>query len=69
VPNEAVVHFEGKNYVFIQTEPLVFEMVAVQTGIVTKEVIEIRNYEALIGKKIVIKNAYTVLMALKNKEE
>lgn len=69
VPNDAVVHFEGKNYVFIQTEPLVFEMVAVQTGIVTKEVIEIRNYEALIGKKIVIKNAYTVLMALKNKEE
>lgn len=69
VPHEAVVNFEGKNYVFVQESNLVFKMVEVQTGLVSKDVTEIRNYEVLQHKKIVTKNAYTVLMASKNKEE
>ena len=69
VPHEAVVNFEGKNYVFVQEHNLVFKMIEVQTGLVSKEVTEIRNYEVLQHKKIVTKNAYTVLMASKNKEE
>lgn len=69
VPHEAVVNFEGKNYVFVQESNLAFKMVEVQTGLVSKDVTEIRNYEVLQHKKIVTKNAYTVLMASKNKEE
>jgi len=44
-------------------------MQEVQLGIVTDKVSEIRNYETLQNKKVVISDAYTLLMVLKNKEE
>ena len=44
-------------------------MVEVKLGIITKTYVEVLNFDELIGKKIVTKNAFTLLMALKNKEE
>lgn len=69
IQEEAVVNFEGKEYVFIQEANATFQMIEVKTGNVSKGLVEIKNYEQLKAKKIVVKNAYTVLMVLKNKEE
>ena len=70
VNNEAIVDFEDKKFVFVQdANKNSFSMQEVQIGIVTDKVSEIRNYEMLQNKNIVISDAYTLLMVLKNKEE
>lgn len=70
VNNDAIVDFEDKKFVFIQdANKNSFSMQEVQIGIVTDKVSEIRNYETLQNKKVVISDAYTLLMVLKNKEE
>ena len=68
--NDAIVDFEDKKFVFVQdAKKNSFSMQEVQIGIVTDKVSEIRNYETLQNKSIVINDAYTLLMVLKNKEE
>jgi cobalt-zinc-cadmium efflux system membrane fusion protein len=68
--NDAIVDFEDKKFVFVQdANKNSFSMQEVQIGIVTDKVSEIRNYEALQNKSVVISDAYTLLMVLKNKEE
>lgn len=70
VNNDAIVDFEDKKFVFVQDiNKESFSMQEVQIGIVTDKVSEIRNYETLQNKSIVINDAYTLLMVLKNKEE
>jgi membrane fusion protein, heavy metal efflux system len=68
--NDAIVNFEDKKFVFVQeANKNSFSMKEVQIGIVTDKVSEIRNYETLQNKNVVITDAYTLLMVLKNKEE
>jgi cobalt-zinc-cadmium efflux system membrane fusion protein len=68
--NDAIVDFEDKKFVFVQdANKNSFSMQEVQIGIVTDKVSEIRNYETLQNKNVVISDAYTLLMVLKNKEE
>ena len=68
--NDAIVDFEDKKFVFVQdVNKNSFSMQEVQIGIVTDKVSEIRNYETLQNKNVVISDAYTLLMVLKNKEE
>jgi cobalt-zinc-cadmium efflux system membrane fusion protein len=68
--NDAIVDYEGKKFVFIQNENKnTFSMQAVQLGTITDKVSEIINYDTLQNKSIVIGDAYTLLMVLKNKEE
>ena len=68
--NDAIVDFEDKKFVFVQdANKNSFSMQEVQIGIVTDKVSEIRNFEMLQNKSIVISDAYTLLMVLKNKEE
>lgn len=69
VPEDAVVNFEAKDYVFVETGHNSFGMVPVATGISEKSFIGIKNADALQGKQIVIKGAYTFLMKLKNRSE
>lgn len=69
LPESAVVNYEGQNYIFIAESKNRFLMTAVETGIQEKEFIEIKNAAALTNVSIVTKNAYTLLMALKNKAE
>lgn len=68
-PEDAVVNFEAKNYLFVITGNNKFEMVPVTTGISEKGFVEIKNASPLKGKQIVTKGAYTLLMKLKNTGE
>lgn len=69
LPEESVVTFEGKHYVFEVLEKNSFRMTAVEIGSSGDGWIEIVNENQLSGKKIAQKGAYTLLMALKNKAE
>jgi membrane fusion protein, heavy metal efflux system len=67
VPNDAIVRFENKQYVFLAKDDHHFEMVEVTIGIIEKDFSQI----SLIGSaekqpNIVIHNAYTVLAKMKN---
>lgn len=67
--DDAVVNFEGHYFVFVSIPGNKFEMKEVETGIKEKGRVEILNGELFKGQSIVTKNAYTLLMALKNKSE
>ena len=68
-PEESVVDFEGKSYVFTETGKQTWKMVPVTLGISENGFVEILNFADFQGKKIVVKNAYTLLMKLKNTSE
>jgi membrane fusion protein, heavy metal efflux system len=69
IPEDAVVNFEGSNYVFVAKEKTQFLMVKVETGTKENGFIEVKNTDTFTDKQIVIKGAYTLLMKLKNKSE
>lgn len=71
LPNEAIVNFEGHNYIFIRNSHNDFEMQEIKIGNSENNYTEIisDNIHSIIHKKIVVKGAYQLLMALKNKEE
>ncbi|MET3036626.1 efflux RND transporter periplasmic adaptor subunit [Chryseobacterium sp. NRRL B-14859] len=69
LPNEAVVSFENKNYVFEDLGKSSYKMIQVTTGILDDQFTEILKSETLKDKKIVQKGAYSLLMMLKNKAE
>ena len=64
-----VANFEGKNYVFIVKAKNKFEMLEIKTGNSENGFTEICSSELLQNKTIVVKGAYQLLMANKNKEE
>lgn len=66
LPEESIVNFEAKDYVFVQTGKLEFKMIPVTTGEKENGFIQISNSTDLSGKNIVTKNAYMLLMKLKN---
>ncbi len=69
LPEDAIVHFENKDYVFVKITDKQFKMTAI--NIVNEEngLIEIKSVENISNKTFVVKGAYTLLMALKNKSE
>jgi membrane fusion protein, heavy metal efflux system len=69
LPEDAIVRFEGKQYIFSKLADAKFEMLEVQTGDTENGFTEIRNPESFRKLSIVGKGAYTLLMGLKNKEE
>ena len=69
INEDAVVNFEGKNYLFVQNSNKEFEMIEAKIGTKYEGDLEIKNAQAFNSKKVVSKGAYTFLMALKNKEE
>ncbi len=69
LPEESVVDFEGKSYLFIAKDKNNFLMSEVKTGNHEKGYIEISNESYFEKSKIVTKGAYTLLMKLKNKSE
>ncbi|MBK8854363.1 MAG: efflux RND transporter periplasmic adaptor subunit [Saprospiraceae bacterium] len=66
VPEEAVLHFEGKEYVFTEKEKRTYDMVEVKTGQNEKGNIQILNHQDIKERKVVVKGAYTLLMKMKN---
>lgn len=66
LPEESIVNFEGKDYVFVQTEKQNFKMMPVTIGEKENGFIQVLNNTDFSGKSIVTKSAYTLLMKLKN---
>jgi membrane fusion protein, heavy metal efflux system len=69
LPEDAIVHFENKNYVFVKIADKQFKMTEINIGEDENGFVEIKADTSVIDKTIVIKGAYTLLMALKNKAE
>ena len=71
LPEESIVRFEGKNYLFMAKDAHHFEMKEVQIGTKQTGLIAIKESTGidLIKDKFVIKNAYRLLGMLKNKAE
>lgn len=71
VLNEAIVAFEGKDFVFIFKGKNQFKMIEVEKGSSENNFTEIKTAqnEDLTKQSVVIKGAYSLLMQLKNKAE
>lgn len=69
LPEESVVYFEGRYFVFNEIGKQTYQLLPVKVGEKENGFIQIENAEELEDKKIVSKGAYTLLMKLKNTEE
>lgn len=69
LPHDAVVNYEGKDFVFVETGKNIFKLVEVKVGNQDKNALEILNAQDLSQQKVVTKGAYTLLMKLKNTAE
>ena len=66
LPEESIVNFEGQDYVFVEEKKQTYKMIPVTLGESENGFIQIKNFEDFKNTKIVTKNAYTLLMKLKN---
>ncbi len=70
LPEDAVVRFENKQYVYEITNKNEFRMLEVQAGVVENGRIEVSSaIEGFAGKQLVTKNAYAILSKMKNTAE
>jgi membrane fusion protein, heavy metal efflux system len=70
VPNDAIVHFENKEYVFLAKDDHHFEMVEAKIGLVEKGFSQLTLADNSTKQpNIVTKNAYTILAKMKNVAE
>jgi cobalt-zinc-cadmium efflux system membrane fusion protein len=67
IPEESIVKWENKPFVFVKQSDQTYKLVAVELGVTTNGFIEVKTN--LKGQEIVLKNAYTLLMKLKNSSE
>lgn len=68
LPSEAVLNWNRKNYVFVQSEVNRYELVEVEKLQENGTRVGVKGAISL-SDKVVIKNAYTLLMAMKNQEK
>jgi len=69
LPDDAIVNFESKNYVFISKSATDFEMKEVTIGESENGFTQLLNADFIKNKNVVVKNAYNLLMTLKNRAE
>ena len=70
VPDDAIVTWEGKQYIFQEVKPKTYKMVEIKIGNSENGRTEVYNLDQnLKNKKFVTKGAYNLLMGLKNVEE
>ena len=70
IPDDAIVTWEEKQYVFDEIKPKTYKMLQVEIGNAENGYTELLNFkEENKNKKFVTKGAYQLLMALKNVEE
>ena len=67
LPEDAIVKWQNNNFIFIKQTDERYKMVPVTTGVSSNGLIEIKS--DLSNQQIVIKNAFTLLMKLKNNGE
>ena len=68
LPSASIVKWQNKSYVFVETAAATYLMVPVVTGMESKGMIEIISGISA-AQKVVVVNAYTLLMKLKNSAE
>jgi len=66
LPDDALVRFENKQYVFVAKDSNHFEMAVVKTGNSENGFTEILIDEKLVNETFVLKGAYNLLMKVKN---
>jgi len=66
LPEECIVDFEGKSYVFVWEGNRNYRLTGISVEEPQKGLVKVLNARDFVGKKIVSKNAYTLLMQLKN---
>ena len=69
LPEDAIVRFKNKQYVFVKKSATQFEMIEIQIGNTEKGFTEVIKTENLNNQTFVLKGAYSLLMSLKNKSE
>jgi len=69
VPEEAIVRWENKYFVFTDSGSGKFEMKEVKTGVISQGKQQIEAAGINNTTKLVVKNAYALLMKIKNTEE
>lgn len=69
VPEEAVVRWQNRNYVFIVEKEGVYRMVEIEPGIVYQKMQQIKLPPDQADKQVVLENAYVLLMKMKNSAE
>ncbi len=69
LPEESIVDFKGQNYVFVNESKNTYRMVPITIGESDRGFVKVLNDQDFQKKKVVSKNAYTLLMKLKNTEE
>jgi cobalt-zinc-cadmium efflux system membrane fusion protein len=69
LPETAIVNYEGKQYAYEVIDNLKYAMVEIITGARSDGFVEVKNYQQLQNKKLVLNGAYTLLMKMKNVEE
>jgi len=68
IPAASVVKWQNKSYVFVETAAATYVMIPVVTGMESKGMVEIVS-GITAAQKVVVANAYTLLMKLKNSSE
>ena len=70
IPDDAIVTWEGKQYIFEEIKPKTYKMFPVTIGNAENGLTELLNFDSKnANKTFVTKGAYHLLMALKNVEE
>ncbi|MCB9262638.1 MAG: efflux RND transporter periplasmic adaptor subunit [Flavobacteriales bacterium] len=69
LPEQAVVFYEGKHYIFENQGNNQFKMIEIQIGSTSDGKIQIINGQQLIDKEFAVEGAYDLLMALNNSDE
>jgi cobalt-zinc-cadmium efflux system membrane fusion protein len=69
LPDEALVRFDNRQFIFVQSDSLQFVMKEVQPGISENGYTQIINGVEMLKDKIVTRGSYTLLMMLKNKAD
>ncbi|MEI2272976.1 efflux RND transporter periplasmic adaptor subunit [Sphingobacterium sp. ML3W] len=69
LPEESIVDFEGKSFVFVSEGNRNYRMTGISIEEPQKGLVRVLNFQDFRGKQIVSKNAYTLLMQLKNTAE
>lgn len=70
LPEDAILHFDGGQYIFIRTSENVFQMIEIKTGVRENGHVEVVLPEGVESSvTVVIKNAYKMLSKLKSSEE
>ena len=68
IPAASIVKWQNKSYVFVETGAATFIMMPVVTGMESKGMVEVVS-GITAAQKVVVANAYTLLMKLKNSSE